>query len=476
MGDMMDWLNKLLIFYFPVRFERVKRVEKYEFKNFSIRPLASLEANGLRANYHKLVLVVVCSYSLLNAESINLSVGNAAQTQKVAIACAMVGTDTHESRQMSELLKKALEFTQQCSVQVFFIPELLSKQEALSYKAKQFNYLLFIDCADSHHIAWHLFDIEGGTMQKSKRVAKRGPVLRGWAYAVADSIYETMMNEPGFFSTKIAYTKRVPLKKGTHHDHIYIADYDGSNQECIINTPTVNVAPRWNKDVGRPLLFYSENTTVNMRMMVTDMHKKKIVACNYDGLTMLPAFSDDGKAVMYCATRGSGSCQLYYWCNKSLKKITNNEGNNFSPSFGPQGKIIYFSSDFETGKPQIYALNLETQVIERITQDGYCICPHYCPAKKQLAYVKAVQGVMQLFSYDVATREHQQLTHDTAQKEECMWSACGNFILCAKSQGNSSSIVLFDTRSQEYRYLTGKNDFCAYPAWSGIYNEYPIIA
>ena len=74
---------------------------------------------------------------------------------------------------------------------------------------------------------------------------------------------------------------------------------------------------------------------------------------------MLPAFSPDGKAVIYCATRGSGSCQLYHWSNKILKKLTHNEGNNFSPIFADDGKTIYFSSDFETGKPQIYSYDMQ---------------------------------------------------------------------------------------------------------------------
>src|SRR5262249_46194209 len=152
-----------------------------------------------------------------------------------------------------------------------------------------------------------------------------GSSLRGWAYAAADSIYESLTGESGFFSTKLAYVKEIPLKKGVCCKHIYVADYDGSNEQPIVQTPTVNVAPRWNNDLKRPLLFYSENTNANMRMMVIDMHKKRIIASNFDGLNMLPTFSPDGMTVIYCATRGSGSCQLYQWSHKVLKKLTENE-------------------------------------------------------------------------------------------------------------------------------------------------------
>ena len=105
-----------------------------------------------------------------------------------------------------------------------------------------------------------------------------------------------------------------------------------------------------------------------------------------------------------------------------LKKITNNEGNNFSPIFGDDGKTIYFSSDFETGKPQIYSYDLQTNQLNRLTKDGYCVSPTYCSARKQLAYAKMVNGVMQLFSYDFATQVHTQLTTDPHKKK----NACGH--------------------------------------------------
>ena len=122
-----------------------------------------------------------------------------------------------------------------------------------------------------------------------------------------------------------------------------IADFDGSNPQIIVDIPTITIAPRWNNDPLRPLLFYSEHTNKNLRLMMVDMHKQRHIASNFDGINMLPAFSLDGKRVIYCASRGDGECHLYLYDKQNFKKLTHNKGNNVSPTLSADGSIVYFS-------------------------------------------------------------------------------------------------------------------------------------
>ena len=419
------------------------------------------------------VIIFLLSISIARADVVNLSI-NAQKHEKASLLLAFIGAPNPQNEIMRPLVKKALEFTHQLQVDAIAVPAIMSKQEALQKKEQGYSYIAFV-IVHPDMLEWHLFSVDDARMIRNKRIAKSGTHVRGWAYSLADSLYQTLTGAPGFFSTKIAYIKNVPHGK-THYGHIYIADYDGSNAQPIVQTATVNVAPRWNKDKNRPLLFYSEYTNTNMRMMAVDMHQKRIVASNFDGLNMLPAFGDDGKSVIYCATKGSNSCHLYYWTNKILKKLTANDGNNFAPVFAHGGTSIYFTSDFETGRPQIYAMDLSAGQLERITGDGYCVSPSYCARNKKIAYSKMVQGIMQLFVYDEASKDHIQLTYDSAQKEECSWSPCGTFLLCPVSTGkNKTRIALFNQVTKEYHYLTDTNESCHAPAWSISYNEFPVI-
>lgn len=264
-------------------------------------------------------------------------------------------------------------------------------------------------------------------------------------------------------------------KGGRKVKHICIADYDGSQEQLLVNVPTVTVAPRWNHDVNNPLLFYSEFTNANVRLMTVDMHKTRRIASNFEGINMVPSFSSDGTKGVYCASRGDGSCQLYYFAKGVFKKVTNNNGENVSPTMSADGKEIYFCSDFETGSPQIYKLAVESKKTERLTHEGYCATPALNEKKNCLAYTKKVGPVLQVFLMDLKTQAHRQLTYDGGSKQECCWSPCGNFLLYSVQKGDSSSIVMHNIATDSKKYLTSSDVVASYPAWSPVYGQYLTI-
>lgn len=328
-----------------------------------------------------------------------------------------------------------------------------------------------------HGYEWHLYDTMNAALVSGKKYAKKGDVVRGWAHNMADDVWSALTGQEGFFSTKIAYCKMKLSKKGKEIKHIYVADYDGSNEQLLVGTQTINVAPRWNNDRKRPLLFYSDFTNTNVRLMVSDMSKKRAVASDFDGVNMIPAFSKDGKKLVYCLSRGDGSCQLYY-CEKGIfKRLTNNAGNNVSPSFCDETQTVYFCSDFQTGSPQLYAFHIDTNELERITVGGYCASPRYSPTSKKLAYAKLIDGIMQLFVYDTVKKTHIQVTSSKGNKEEFAWSPCGNRLLYSiEEPGRSSRIAMMNMISFDWQYLTEAHDVCSYPDWSPHYEQFPVVA
>lgn len=374
-------------------------------------------------------------------------------------------------------LKKDLEFTQQFDVAVEHFDAIPSKQKDIKALHEQGHPIaIFVNPSGKQMVEWRLYDTRHAQMMAGKKYTKQGDVVRGWAHNIADGMWQALTSQPGFFSTKIAYSKKVTRPKKSSVKHICIADYDGSNEQVLIKTPTINVAPRWNHDKNHPLLFYSEGTNTNMRMMVADMTGRRKIASNFDGLNMLPSFSKDGKQAVYCASRGDGSCQIYNFSHGILKKLTRNFGNNVSPSLGSSGTVLYYCSDYETGKPQIYTYNLQTHEQTRITDGGYCAAPAYHEESGRVVYSKLVDGLMQIMVYNEKTGQHTQLTHDGGSKQECAWSECGNYILFSYEIGQQSSIALLNLVTHHRHLLTDAKQICSYPAWSSTFNSFPVVA
>ena len=94
-----------------------------------------------------LFIIAVWTHSI-NAETVNLSVANAQKNETVNILLAVIGKQTPEMNEVSNLVKKALEFKNQCTISVAFMPHIMTKKEAIGQKEKGFSYIIFLDDAD----------------------------------------------------------------------------------------------------------------------------------------------------------------------------------------------------------------------------------------------------------------------------------------------------------------------------------------
>jgi TolB protein len=399
----------------------------------------------------------------------------ATATARIPLVIVVVADATQTLTACAEIIKRDISFTQQFIVSIEQVTQEPTKAHVQQLFAQGYQLALFLSSNDTKIIEWRLYDTLQGKMNEGKRYAKRGNALDGWAHNVADAVWVSMTGNEGFFSTKIAYCKEIKLSNGKRAKNICMADYDGLHEQLLVSTSTVNVAPRWNHDMHNPLLFYSEYTNSNVRLVAMDMHKNRRVTSNFDGINMLPSFSSDGSKVAYCASRGDGNCQLYFCDKNGFRKITHNEGNNVSPALSADGSTLIFCSDYETGRPQLYRLNIVRNELERLTEGGYCASPSYCPKRHQVAYSKMVKGTMQLFLFDEHTRTHTQLTSDEGNKEECCWSPCGNYLLFSCERGEKSRLVLCNMITQQRQYITPAHVHCSYPTWSISYALYPTL-
>jgi TolB protein len=330
---------------------------------------------------------------------------------------------------------------------------------------------------------WRLYDIHAGTniVAKGCSIGSLPPVI--YAERIADEVWPLLTGQEGFFSTRIAFCKEIRVGKSKMQKHIYITTpyahpEDAASFESVVVNQGLTFAPRWNKDIHNPLLLYCQSTSSNVRLMSTTLDRKRRIIANSDGVTMLPSFSPDGKKIAYCSSLQGGT-QLYV-CEFNpreqrtlVRKLTDNLGNNTSPTIFDNGDII-FCSDVQAKGPQICYYHADSCQIEHLTTQGYCTSPDYCPKNRKIAYVGLKDGCMQVFIYDLISHVEYQLTFDKTDKDECSWSPCGNYIVFAQDDGKHSRIVQLNILTNEKNYLTALGDRCTYCSWSPRY-EVPLI-
>ncbi len=424
----------------------------------------------------KKLLLLIFTTLFTQADDISLTISGAQQAQ-MPIAIIVLDGNNSELNDIAATIKKDLQFTDQFSVSIKKCDAKISpkdlKKNMQHLCNKGIPLALYISKESKKTVSWRLYDTMQCTMMCGKRYTKKSSTAREWAHAIADETLQNLTGNKGFFASRIAYCKDSKNNKGQTHRKIYIADFDGSNEELLVDLPTIAIAPRWHST--KPCILYSEYADTNVELMSVDMHKKRKPISNYDGLNMLATYSPDGTSFSYCASRGSGSCQIYLVDHGNLKRCTRNSGNNTSPIFIDEDHLC-FCSDFQTGNPQIYIGDLKTGHLKRITTGGYCTTPSYCPKTNKIAYHKMIQGTMQIMIYDCATKTHMQLTKSAGNKHEVSWSPCGTQLLFAHEvPGKNSRLCNLNLLTNATKYITNAQDECSYPHWGPHYQTFPVV-
>lgn len=428
------------------------------------------EINKMKKLY---LLIFVIFYA--HANDIELTVSGAQQAQ-MPLAIIVLNENANLN-EVAATIKKDLLFTDQFAPTIKTHNTKPSKKD-LKKEIQQLSHqgiplALYLNNGSSDSIEWRLYDTISCSMIQGKKYTKHSVITRSWAHAITDEILQNLTGNNGFFSSRIAYCKDAKNNKGHTIRKLYIADVDGSNEELLVDLPTIIIGPRWHPE--KPRIYYSEYANTNVELMCVAMNKTRTPVANYDGINMYAIFSPDGNTMAYCASRGSGSCQIYLLKNGVLKRCTNNTGNNI-PAFFIDNDHLCFCSDFQTGSPQIYIANIQTGHLRRITPGGYCTSPSYCPKTNKLAYHKMIHGTMQIMIYDCATKNHTQLTRNAGNKHEASWSPCGTQLLFAHEIPHKTSrLCALNVLTNTTKYITQANEECSYPHWGPCYPTFPVV-
>ena len=166
---------------------------------------------------------------------------------------------------------------------------------------------------------------------------------------------------------------------------------------------------------GSTLLFVrfnSETEDISNLWTCTIEGKEQRVLTRDAGLQYNPAWSHDGKQIIYISGHGYQTHELYTIDSdgKNKQKITNNKALELLPAFSPDNKTIAYSSD-NTGDFEIWLIDSDGSNPRQLTDsDGIDTRPCWSPDGNRIMFVSNRNENQQIWIMNKDGSEPRQLT------------------------------------------------------------------
>lgn len=211
------------------------------------------------------------------------------------------------------------------------------------------------------------------------------------AHIIADTIYQRITGETGYFDTRIVYVAESgPANRRVKR--LAIMDQDGAKHRFLTDGSDLVLTPRFSPTLQEiTYLSYYKNTP-RVYLFNIDTGRQSILG-DFPGMTFAPRFSFDGtKVVMSMARDGNSDIYTMDIASRQTRRITTHSSIDTSPSFSPDGKQIAFNSD-RGGAQQIYVMDSNGKNVRRISfGKGRYATPVWSPRGDLIAFTKMTGG------------------------------------------------------------------------------------
>lgn len=222
--------------------------------------------------------------------------------------------------------------------------------------------------AGGYQVYFQLADIYNQKQIAGYRITVNSTGLRTAAHRVSDLVYETLIGEPGAFSTKIAYIS----VSGSPPDRTFrliVADQDGYDPTTLARQDAPLLSPAWSPDGSKIAYVSLADAQPSIFIQDTATGQARKVASK-PGVNSAPAWSPDGKKLALTLSL-DGNLDLYILnlSNGKLTQVTNSWAIDTEPNWSPDGESLVFTSD-RGGSAQIYRVSTSGGKARRLTFRG----------------------------------------------------------------------------------------------------------
>ncbi len=316
-----------------------------------------------------------------------------------------------------------------------------------------------------------LWDVFAEEQIKGKSFSTTKDNWRRVAHVIADTIYERLTGEKGYFDTRIVYISE--SGPATHRiKRLAIMDQDGENHKFLTSGRSMALTPRFSPNLQKITYLSYAGSVPKVYMLDIQTGEQKLVGA-FKGMTFAPVFSPNSSKLLLSYAKGSATdiYELDLTTNKSTQ-LTSGTSINTSPSYSPDGEHIVFNSD-RGGNQQLYVMNKDGSNIHRISfGSGRYATPVWSPRGDYIAFTK-MDGGQFYIGVMFADGSGERLLTSGYLVEAPVWSPNGRVLMYFRqdkgTKYNNAPVRLYtiDLTGYNERMIITPSD-ASDPAWSPL--------